>query len=277
MAKFEIGKDCFTLNGEKIQLVSGAMHYFRIVPEYWKDRLQKLKELGCNCVETYLAWNLHEKQEGNFVCDGWLDFGKYLQEAQEQGLYAIVRPGPFICSECDFGGLPWWLLQYDGIELRTYNHIYLEKVEKYIDKVCEILRPHLITNGGNVVLVQIENEFGSYGDDQRYLKTLQSFYEKNGIVAGFIGLNGNYIEGLFVKKEFRSSGIGTALLDHVKKQKSSLKLHVYCENQNAVAFYIKNGFSVKEKLGSAPADEYAMLWEKEDGSENRAGLCKRVL
>lgn len=101
--------------------------------------------------------------------------------------------------------------------------------------------------------------------------------EKNGIVAGFIGLNGNYIEGLFVKKEFRSSGIGTALLDHVKKQKSSLKLHVYCENQNAVAFYIKNGFSVKEKLGSAPADEYAMLWEKEDGSENRAGLCKRVL
>ena len=84
--------------------------------------------------------------------------------------------------------------------------------------------------------------------------------EKNGIVAGFIGLNGNYIEGLFVKKEFRSSGIGIALLD-----------------QNAVAFYIKNGFSVKEKLGSAPADEYAMLWEKEDGSENRAGLCKRVL
>lgn len=191
LAKFEIGKDCFTLNGEKIQLVSGAMHYFRIVPEYWKDRLQKLKELGCNCVETYLAWNLHEKQEGNFVCDGWLDFGKYLQEAQEQGLYAIVRPGPFICSECDFGGLPWWLLRYDGIELRTYNHIYLEKVEKYIDEVCEILRPHLITNGGNVVLVQIENEFGSYGNDQRYLKTLQSFYEKNGIDVPFITSDGD--------------------------------------------------------------------------------------
>lgn len=226
LAKFEIGKDCFTLDGKKIQLISGAMHYFRIVPEYWKDRLQKLSELGCNCVETYIAWNLHEKEEGDFVCNGWLDFGKYLQAAQEQGLYAIVRPGPFICSECDFGGLPWWLLRYDGVELRTYNDIYLEKVETYIEKVCEILRPHLITNGGNVVLVQIENEFGSYGNDQRYLKTLQSFYVKNGIDVPFITSDGDTdvmltngtLPGVFASVNYRWDSISA--LRFLKKYRS---------------------------------------------------------
>lgn len=92
--------------------MSGAIHYFRIVPQYWRDRLLKLKEQGCNCVETYLCWNLHEKREGEFDFSGWLDFGEFLKITQELGLYAIVRPGPYICSEWDFGGLPWWLLKY---------------------------------------------------------------------------------------------------------------------------------------------------------------------
>ncbi len=191
MSTFVVEQDRFTLDGKEWKLVSGAMHYFRIVPEYWEDRLQKLREMGCNCVETYIAWNLHEKEEGKFTCSGGLDFSRYLKQAQEAGLYAIVRPGPYICSECDMGGLPWWLLRYEEIELRTYNAIFLEKTENYLRKVCEILRPHLITNGGNVVLLQIENEFGSYGDDKNYLRALVRCYEKNGMDVPYITSDGD--------------------------------------------------------------------------------------
>ncbi len=169
------------INGKPEKIMSGAMHYFRIVPEYWHDRLLKLKEQGCNCVETYLCWNLHEKREGEFDFEGWLDFGAFLKTAQDLGLYAIVRPGPYICSEWDFGGMPWWLLKYRDIELRCSQPLFLEKITPYLEKVCEKLKPHLITNGGNVIFVQVENEYGSYGNDKEYLKWIKRFYEERGI------------------------------------------------------------------------------------------------
>lgn len=166
------------VDGKRTKIVSGAMHYFRIVPEYWEDRLIKLKELGCNCVETYMCWNLHEKKEGEFDFSGWLDVGKFLSIAQKLGLYAIVRPGPYICSEWDFGGMPWWLLTYPDIELRCSNSCFLEKITPYLEKACDEIKPHLFSNGGNVIAMQIENEYGSYGNDKEYLRYLKSVYER---------------------------------------------------------------------------------------------------
>ncbi|MBQ4269295.1 MAG: beta-galactosidase, partial [Clostridia bacterium] len=183
-------KDKIYINEKPEKIMSGAVHYFRVVPEYWRDRLLKLKEFGCNCVETYACWNLHEKSEGALDFEGWLDLGAYLDMAQELGLYAIVRPGPYMCSEWDFGGLPWWLLKYSDIQIRCSQPLFLEKITPYLEKVCEILRPRLIGNGGNVIFVQIENEYGSYGNDKAYLRWLKEFYETRGIDCGLLTSDG---------------------------------------------------------------------------------------
>lgn len=190
MQGIKITSDKIIINGKQQKIMSGAIHYFRVVPEYWYDRLLKLKELGCNCVETYVCWNLHEKNEGNFDFTGWLDFGKFLDVAKELGLYAIVRPGPYICSEWDFGGLPWWLLKYKDIELRCSQPLYLQKITPYLGKVCDIIRTRQIGCGGNVIFVQIENEYGSYGNDRAYLEWLKTFYEDHGINCGLITSDG---------------------------------------------------------------------------------------
>lgn len=181
----------FYINGVPTKIVSGAMHYFRIVPEYWEDRLLKLKECGCNCVETYICWNLHEKVQGEFVVEGGLDFIRFLKIAQSLGLYAIVRPGPYICSEWDFGGMPWWLLKYNDIELRCNNERFKELCRPYLQKVCELLKPQLISNGGNVIFLQIENEYGSYGNDKEYLNWIKALYEQCGMDCGYLTSDGD--------------------------------------------------------------------------------------
>ncbi len=190
MASVRIQERGIFIDGKNTKILSGAMHYFRIFPEYWEDRLVKLKEMGCNCVETYLAWNLHEKEENVFDFEGILDFCAFLTLARKLGLYAIVRPGPYICSECDFGGLPWWLLKYEGMEIRCSHAVYLEKVMRYFDVVLPMLKKHLITNGGNVIMVQIENEYGSYGSDKNYLKALLQAYEKHGLDVPYFTADG---------------------------------------------------------------------------------------
>ena len=190
MSRLEIGKEKIFIDGKPTKIISGAMHYFRVFPEYWEDRLIKLKEMGCNCVETYIIWNMHEKNEGEFDFSGRLDFVKFIQIATSLGLYVIVRPGPFICSEFEFGGLPWWLLKYDDIELRTYNKRYLFFFKRYIEEISKLLKPHMIDNGGNVIFVQVENEFGSYGDDKLYLTKVKEFFEENGINGPFIACDG---------------------------------------------------------------------------------------
>ena len=190
MKKVQMDKDHIYIDGVPMKIMSGAMHYFRVHPDYWRDRLLKLKELGCNCVETYIAWSLHEKEEGVFDFSGWLDFGKYLDIAREMGLYAIVRPGPYICSEFDLGALPWWLLSYDGIALRTSDPLYLAKLTPYMERVCEHLAPRMIDAGGNVIFVQVENEYGSYGNDKAYLDYLRELLVKGGVTGPFITSDG---------------------------------------------------------------------------------------
>ena len=110
MGTFSYGNEKFYLNGESIQILSGSIHYFRVVPEYWRDRMEKLKQCGFNAVETYICWNLHERKEGQFDFTGMLDLGKFIDTANELGLLCIIRPGPYICAEWDYGGLPSWLL-----------------------------------------------------------------------------------------------------------------------------------------------------------------------
>ena len=144
MSKILVGKDKIYIDGKETKIVSGAMHYFRIHPEYWEDRLLKLKEAGCNCVETYVAWNLHEKREGQFDFSGWLDLGIYIDMAKEMGLYAIIRPGPYICSEWDFGGMPWWILKEQDIALRCANPTFLSKITPYMKRFARFFVQDLL-------------------------------------------------------------------------------------------------------------------------------------
>ncbi len=212
MSNLTYDKDGFYLDGEKIKIVSGAIHYFRVVPEYWRDRLLKLKESGCNCVETYVCWNLHEKREGKLDFSGALDLGAFLDIAKELGLWAIVRPGPYICSEWEFGGLPWWLLKYPDVELRCYNERFLSLMTPYLDAVCDVVRPRLITDGGNVIFMQIENEYGSYGNDREYLLWYKKFYEDRGIDCPYITSDGpgemlfrnGCVDGVLASANYRS-------------------------------------------------------------------------
>ena len=169
------------LGDEPIQILSGAEHYFRIVPEYWEDRLMKLKSCGLNTVESYIPWNLHEPKEGQFTFDGIADLERFVQIAGDLGLHVILRPSPYICAEWEFGGLPSWLLRYPDIHLRCMDPVYLEKVDHYYDELIPRLVPLLTSNGGPVIAMQIENEYGSYGNDTAYLEYLKDGLIKRGV------------------------------------------------------------------------------------------------
>lgn len=165
--------DQFMQEGRPLQIIAGAMHYFRVHPDYWEDRLRKLAWAGCNALETYVAWNVHEIRPGVFDFSGWQDLPRYLQLAAEQGLRCIVRPGPYICSEWDFGGLPAWLLADPGMRLRCHYPPYLQAVDRFLDALMERLVPLQASAGGPIIAMQVENEYGSYGNDKVYLAHLR--------------------------------------------------------------------------------------------------------
>ncbi len=178
---FEIIGSNFVRDGKPVKLISGAVHYFRNMPDTWRDIFKKLRAVGGNCVETYCAWNAHEKHPGVFDFSKNLDISKFIETAREEGLMVIVRPGPYICSEWDFGGLPWWIQREEGLEIRCMNPVYIKYFDRYLDRICDQIRPHLVTNGGPVIMVQCENEYGSYGDDKVYLAYLRDGFRRRGI------------------------------------------------------------------------------------------------
>lgn len=212
MNEFLVGKQNFLLNGEEVRIISGAMHYFRVPRKYWRDRLLKIKACGFNTIETYTAWNLHEPEEGKFDFSNNLDLKAYLDLINELGMYAIVRPGPYICSEWEFGGFPWWLLKYDDIELRCMNERYLEKVDAYFDKLIPIIASCQIDKGGSVIMVQVENEYGSYGDDHEYIRYIAAGLRARGITTELFTSDGDcdfMLEGGTVPEIFKTCNFGS--------------------------------------------------------------------
>lgn len=174
-------EDAFLLDGKEFHIYSGAMHYFRILPEYWEDRLRKLKAAGFNTVETYVCWNLHEPRKGEFDFSGRLDLVSFLETAQRVGLYALVRPGPYICGEWDFGGLPAWLLRDRNMRLRCSDPRFVAHVADFFRVLLPKLLPLQCTRGGNLLAVQVENEYGSYGNDKSYLRQIRDLIRSCGI------------------------------------------------------------------------------------------------
>ncbi len=193
---FEI-KSEFMLNGKPFKIISGAVHYFRTMPEYWQDRLEKLVNMGCNTVETYIPWNFHEPEKGEFIWDGMHDICRFIETAQKLGLYIILRPSPYICSEWEFGGLPAWLLKDRNMRLRCSYKPYLDAVRDYYEVLIPKLVPYQIDNGGNVILVQIENEYGYYGNDKAYLEFLRDTLRELGITVPFVTSDGPWSEACF--------------------------------------------------------------------------------
>lgn len=177
---FAITNHKVLLDGKDFALLSGAIHYFRTLPEEWQERFLMLKACGFNAVETYVAWHLHEKREGEFDFSGRLDLARFIKLAGEMGLLVILRPGPYICSECDLGGMPGWLLGKHNIRLRCSNPVFMEYACRYLREVMAQVRPLLCTNGGPVIAIQVENEYGSYGRDKKYLQAIADCIRENG-------------------------------------------------------------------------------------------------
>lgn len=182
MSTFSIGDNDFLRDEKPHQVISGAIHYFRVHPEQWQDRIRKARLMGLNTVETYVAWNAHEPRRGEWDATGWNDLGRFLDLVREEGMDAIVRPGPYICAEWHNGGLPTWLAA-DENTLRTSDPDYLADVTGFLRRVYEIVAPRQIQHGGPVVLVQIENEYGAYGSDKAYLEELVRVTRESGITV----------------------------------------------------------------------------------------------
>ncbi|MGC4044614.1 MAG: beta-galactosidase [Armatimonas sp.] len=178
---FEIGTKDFLIDGKPTVLRCGEMHYARIPHPYWRHRLQMLKAMGCNAVATYDFWNLHEPQPGRWNFKGMADIAGFTRLAQQEGLWVMMRPGPYVCAEWELGGIPWWLLKIEDIKLRTQDPRYMAAVARYIKRFAAEIRPLLITNGGPIVLVQVENEYGSYGKDKEYILAIKQLWERAGI------------------------------------------------------------------------------------------------
>jgi beta-galactosidase len=172
--------DHFELDGKPFQIISGAIHYSRVPRAYWRDRLRKARAMGLNTVETYVFWDLHEPAPGQFDFSGQNDVAEFIREAQQEGLYVILRPGPYVCAEWDFGGLPPWLLRTPGMEVRTLNPAFMAAATSWFHRLGQELAPLQSGNGGPIIAVQVENEYGSFGSDHAYMEQIHQLILSSG-------------------------------------------------------------------------------------------------
>ncbi len=166
---FTVSDSEFVLNGKPFQIKAGEIHPARVPHEYWADRLRMMHAMGLNTVSVYVFWNQLEPREGEFNFAGDADMAQFVRLAQQEGLWVILRPGPYVCAEWEFGGYPWWLLKQPGIKVRSQDPRFLAAAERYLKKLGEQLAPLQITRGGPIIMLQVENEYGSYGNDHEYM------------------------------------------------------------------------------------------------------------
>ncbi|MEU1310113.1 glycoside hydrolase family 35 protein [Streptomyces cinnamoneus] len=214
MPEFRVGDDDFELDGRPVRLLSGALHYFRVHEGLWGHRLGMLRAMGLNCVETYVPWNWHEPRPGRLRDVGAL--GRFLDAAQAAGLYAIVRPGPYICAEWENGGLPWWLTGALGRRVRTRDERFVRAACGWLEVVAREVVGRQVGRGGPVVLLQVENEYGSYGSDGVYLRHLVERWKALGVSVPLVTsdgpeehmLSGGSVPGLTATVNFGSGARG---------------------------------------------------------------------
>ncbi|QJB36753.1 beta-galactosidase [Chitinophaga oryzae] len=188
---FALSKSEFLLDGKPYQMISGEMHPARIPQEYWRHRIKMTKAMGCNTIAAYVFWNYHEPVKGQFdFSSGNHNIAEFIRIAQQEGMWVILRPGPYVCAEWEFGGLPPYLLQTPDIKVRCMDPRYMEAVDRYVTRLAAEVKPLLVTQGGPVVMMQIENEYGSYGNDKNYLNALKDLWVKNGIDIPFYTADG---------------------------------------------------------------------------------------
>ncbi|THA64257.1 beta-galactosidase [Streptomyces sp. A0642] len=210
MADFTVGDDHFRIDGKPVRLLSGALHYFRVHEAQWEHRLSMLRAMGLNCVETYVPWNLHEPRPGEFRDVGAL--GRFLDAAHRAGLWAIVRPGPYICAEWENGGLPAWVTGRFGRRVRTRDAGYLAAVERWFTELLPQVAERQIDRGGPVIMVQAENEYGSYGTDAVHLRRVAAMLGACGVSVPLFTsdgpedhmLTGGSVPGLLATANFGS-------------------------------------------------------------------------
>ncbi len=182
-SRFEIGEQDFLLDGRPLQILSGALHYFRIHPDHWSDRIAKARQLGLNTIETYVAWNAHSPHPGEFHTEGGLDLGRFLDLIAGEGMHAIVRPGPYICAEWTNGGLPAWLFRNPDTGVRRNEPGFMSAISDFYHNLAPIIVPRQIDRGGPIILVQVENEYGAYGEDKDYLRALADLTRRIGVTV----------------------------------------------------------------------------------------------
>ena len=182
--RFELADSVFLLDGKPFQIISGELHYPRIPREAWRHRMKMAKSMGLNTIGTYIFWNLHEPKKDVFDFSGQNDIVEFVKIAKEEGLWVILRPSPYVCAEWEFGGYPFWLQNTKDLKVRSTESQYLEEYRKYIHEIGRLLAPLQINHGGNILMVQVENEYGSYGEDKQYLEVNQDMF----IEAGFDGI-----------------------------------------------------------------------------------------
>lgn len=177
---FGIGEKSFLLNGEPFVVKAAEVHYPRIPRPYWEQRIKMCKALGMNTICIYAFWNIHEQQEGNFDFSDNNDVAEFVRLAQKNGMYVILRPGPYVCAEWEMGGLPWWLLKKKDIRLRELDPYFMERYKIFAEKLGEQIGNLTIDKGGPIIMVQVENEYGSYGEDKPYISAIRDIIRASG-------------------------------------------------------------------------------------------------